>query len=85
MKKYKIIFLIICLLAICIIAFGAYQVITLKKAHGTLANYATFRGCSKLNNQTATSADCVLNSGQIIKLVQINNKWYLEGDGPGIW
>lgn len=34
---------------------------------------------------TTDSGICKIPSGQIIKIVEINNKWYLDGDGPGIW
>lgn len=77
----KIIIILILIVAI----FCIYQFLMLQKAHSSLENYAAFRGCIGLTNQTATSTDCSLQSGQKIKLVKINDKWYLEGDGPGKW
>jgi uncharacterized membrane protein affecting hemolysin expression len=80
--KAKMVIVIIVLL---LIGFGIYHIQALNKAHSTLENYAVFRGCISLSNQTATSADCVLPSNKTERLVKINNKWYLEGDGPGVF
>ena len=83
-KQRKVVQILIALLVLGI-AFCAYYLLMLDKAHSTLQNYADFRGCVSLNKVTATSAECTLNTGQTIQLVQINNKWYLDGDGPGVW
>ena len=75
------------LIAVLIVAgmFCVYQIRVLNSAHSTFENYYRFRGCSLLVEKTDTYGTCKLTSGQTIKIVEIQNKWYLEGDGPGIW
>jgi len=68
-----------------IIGFIFQQFFILQKAHSTFENYYNFRGCIQLISTTTDSGICKIPSGQIIKIVEINNKWYLDGDGPGIW
>jgi hypothetical protein len=63
----------------------AYQVYTTRQAHTTFERYYAFRGCVQLIDKTDTYGDCKLANGQTIRLVLIDGKWYLEGDGPGIW
>ena len=63
----------------------AVKAYTLHKAHSSLANYAAFRDCKSLSGQTDDSAECVTQSGQTVTLMNIGGKWYLKGDGPGIW
>ena len=65
--------------------FVTYQVYVTNLAHTTFDRYYAFRGCVELIDKTDTYGDCKLANGQTIKLVLINNKWYLDGDGPGIW
>jgi hypothetical protein len=65
--------------------FLTYQVYMTNMAHTTFERYYAFRGCVQLIDKTDTYADCKLANGQIIKLVLINGKWYLDGDGPGMW
>lgn len=66
-------------------AFFLYQSHKLNIAHSTFENYYAFRGCTELIDRTDTYADCKLADGTTIKLVLINGKWYLDGDGPGVW
>ena len=66
-------------------AFLAYQVYATNLAHTTFDRYYAFRGCVALVDKTDTYGDCKLADGQTIKLVLINGKWYLDGDGPGVW
>ena len=66
-------------------AFLAYQVYTVNLAHTTFERYYAFRGCTQLVDKTDTYGDCKLADGSTIKIVLINGKWYLNGDGPGIW
>jgi hypothetical protein len=76
------------IVVVVIIAFGAFladQVYETNLAHTTFDRYYAFRGCVELIDKTDTYADCKLANGQTIKLVLINGKWYLDGDGPGIW
>lgn len=61
------------------------QLYTLNKAHSSFDNYYTFRGCTQLIERTDTYGTCLTSSGEKIKIVLIGGKWYLEGDGPGIW
>jgi len=60
--------------------FCIYQVYTLKVAHSSFENYYKFRGCTELLEKTDSYATCTLSSGKIIKLVQVNKKWFLDGD-----
>lgn len=78
-RLLKIIMVVVSMAIIIVIS----QIIYLHKAHSTFDNYYRFRGCVQLLNKTDTSAQCTLPSGQVITLEQINNKWYLQGDGPG--
>jgi hypothetical protein len=66
-------------------AFLAYESHRLNLAHSTFENYYAFRGCTELLEKTDVSARCKLPNGTTITLVKINEKWYLEGDGPGVW
>ena len=65
-------------------SFSVYWMVLLKKAHSTFENYYAFRGCVQLLEKNPDSGTCKISSGQIIKIVKINNQWYLDGDGPGI-
>ena len=67
------------------IALFLYQSHKLNIAHSTFENYYAFRGCVQLVDRTDTYGDCKLADGRVIKLVLINGKWYLDGDGPGVW
>lgn len=66
-------------------AFLAYQAYRTNLAHTTFERYYAFRGCTELIDRTATYADCKLANGQTIRMVLLNDRWYLEGDGPGVW
>ena len=67
---------------ISIAIFGAYQVVMLDKAHSTFENYYAFRGCTELLGKTDTYGTCKIASGQTIKIVKYQEKWYLDGDLP---
>jgi hypothetical protein len=77
--------LIACTIAVAIAIFGVYQVRKVEIAHSTFQNYYAFRGCVQLLDMTTVSADCMLASGKTIKLVEVRNKWYLNGDLPVCW
>lgn len=81
-KRFAI---VIGVLVLAILAFGIYQIIILQKAHSTFDNYYAFRGCTQLLEKTDTYGICKTGSGTTITIVEINNKWYLQGDGPGVW
>ena len=80
MKKPVII--VIALILVLFAALCAYQAYRVEVAHSTFDNYYAFRGCTQLLTKTDTSATCSLASGQVITIVQVNNKWYLDGDLP---
>ena len=61
------------------------QFLYVEKAHSTFDNYYAFRGCTKLIDRTATSADCEIGSGETIRIVQDHGGWYLDGDLPACW
>lgn len=65
--------------------FLAYQSRELAIAHSTFENYYAFRGCETLVDRTDTYGHCKLADGSTIKIVRIDGKWYLDGDGPGVW
>lgn len=65
-----------------IIGFGINQFIVLQKAHSTFENYYAFRGCTQLVTRTSDYGTCKIASGQTIKIVKFQNKWYLDGDLP---
>ncbi len=68
------------ILILAIGAFGVYQIHTLNVAHSSFENYYNFRGCTALVEKTDTYAICKLPSGETIKLVQVHDKWFLDGD-----
>ena len=72
-------------MVIIIFAFGINWFFVLRKAHSTFTNYYAFRGCVQLIEKTDTYGICKLSSGQTIKLVNISGRWYLDGDGPGVF
>ena len=80
--KNKLILLIILLIAAGIVVLMGRQYLLLKKAHSTFENYYAFRGCTQLVKKTDAYGICKLSSGQEIKIVKFNNKWYLNGDLP---
>ena len=74
--------------AVAVLAAGGfflYENNKLTTAHSTFENYYAFRGCTELIDRTDTYGDCKLADGSTIKIVLISGKWYLEGDGPGVW
>jgi hypothetical protein len=78
-KRNIIIFAII---FVVFLAFGIYWVNYLRIAHSTFENYYKFRGCTELLEKTDTYGICKLPSGETIKLVKYQNKWFLDGDLP---
>ena len=81
----KIVIAIIALVVIILVALALDQFFVLQKAHSTFDNYYVFRGCTQLISRTDTSGVCKIASGDTITIVEINGKWYLQGDGPGVW
>ena len=85
MSLKKVIIAVIVLVVMMAAAFAIDQYFVLQKAHSTFDNYYAFRGCTQLLSKTDTSGICTTSSGQTITIVEINGKWYLQGDGPGVW
>lgn len=79
--KRVIIDIVICLFVVGILFVG-YQMYYVNQAHSSFISYYNFRGCVQLISKTDTEATCKLTSGQIIKIVKYQNKWYLSGDLP---
>ena len=84
-KNKKIILAGVSILVIALAALAIDQFFVLQKAHSTFDNYYAFRGCAQLLSRTDTSGVCKTVSGDTITIVEINGKWYLQGDGPGVW
>ena len=84
-QNKKIIFGIVILFIVAGGAFAINQFLILQRAHSTFDNYYAFRGCTELISTTTTSGVCKTASGDTITIVEINGKWYLQGDGPGVW
>lgn len=82
MKRSKTIISILAVLIIIGGSFLVWQYNELKVAHSSFGNYAKFRGCSTITSQTATSGTCMTSSGQNIKIVEFQSKWFLDGDLP---
>ncbi len=68
-----------------ILACGMWYLCYLQRAHGSFENYYAFRGCTQLLEKTPTYGICKIASGDTIKIILIDGRWYLEGDGPGVW
>ena len=81
----KIILFVVSFAIIIVLVFGIQQIFILQNAHSTFDNYYAFRGCTQLLEKTDTSGICMTKSGATVTIVEINNKWYLQGDGPGVW
>lgn len=77
----KIFWLIAILILVCLI-LGLYQIHTLKIAHSTFENYYKFRGCVELIEKTDLYGTCRTSSGEIIKIVRYQGRWFLDGDLP---
>jgi flagellar basal body-associated protein FliL len=84
-RNKKIVWVIIVIIVVTVAAFAIDQFFVLQKAHSTFDNYYAFRGCTQLLSKTDTSGVCKASSGDTITIVLINGKWYLQGDGPGMW
>ena len=65
-----------------VVGLAVYQYFYLKKAHSTFENYYAFRGCTQLLERTNDYGLCKIASGQTIKIILFDGKWYLDGDLP---
>ncbi len=68
------------ILTLIFIGFCIYWMHYLDVAHSSFENYYAFRGCVRLVDKTDNYGTCRLSDGSTIKLVQVNNKWFLDGD-----
>jgi hypothetical protein len=84
-RNKKIMWWVIGILVLVAAAGVLDQFLILQKAHSTFHNYYTFRGCTQLISTTTTSGVCKTASGEAITIVEINGRWFLQGDGPGVW
>ncbi len=80
--KSKIVVITILLMGVLILIFGINQTLLLRKAHSTFENYYAFRGCVQSLERTPEYGICKTDSGQTIKIVKFQGKWYLDGDLP---
>ncbi len=80
--KNKIVLLTIFLIGLLLFVFAINQFFLLRKAHSTFENYYTFRGCTQILKRTQDYGICKINTGQTIKIVKFQGKWYLDGDLP---
>jgi len=80
--KNKIVIITVLLAVLLIFIFMLNQWLYLRKAHSTFENYYAFRGCISLVKRTNDYGICKLSSGQEIKIVRFQNRWYLNGDLP---
>jgi hypothetical protein len=85
MRKVLIFIILLIILADAAIFGAADYFAYLRKAHSTFENYYAFRGCVQLIEKTDAYATCKIGSGQVIKMVKYNNRWYLDGDLPACW
>jgi hypothetical protein len=85
MLKNKMLLAVATILVIVVFAVVVNQILVVKKAHSTFDNYYAFRGCVQLLSTTTDSGTCRTGSGQIIKIVEVGNRWYLNGDLPVCW
>lgn len=74
--------IIVAIVLLMFLAFGLYWNHKLFIAHSTFENFYNFRGCTELITKTDTYGLCKVSSGQTIKIVKYQNKWYLDGDLP---
>lgn len=80
-KRRNIVALIAIVLSM-MINVATAQYFVLQNAHSSFQNYYNFRGCTTLVSKSSNSGICKLSSGKTIKIVEYQNKWYLDGDLP---
>jgi hypothetical protein len=82
LKKYRTIIIILAVLVIICAIWCVWYMKYLNKTHSTFENYYAFRGCTELLERTDTYGICKTDSGQTIKIVKFDNRWFLDGDLP---
>ena len=64
------------------LVIALYQIYILRVAHSSFENYYQFRNYAQLIERGDSYGVCRTTSGQVIKIVRVDGKWYLEGDLP---
>jgi hypothetical protein len=80
--KNKKVTITIIVVGVLFFVFMFSQWLYLRKAHSTFENYYVFRGCIQLLERTDSYGICKTSTGQTIKIVKFDGKWYLDGDLP---
>lgn len=70
------------LVVVAVIVWWVHQFFVLRKAHSTFENYYAFRGCAQPLVKTDEYGTCKTNSGESIKMVKYQDRWYLDNDLP---
>lgn len=78
-KKFKWVLLAIGILTA---GFIICMYFYLKKAHSSFYNYYAYRGCEQLVKKADEYGICKIKSGEVIKIVKFQGKWYLDGNLP---
>ncbi len=81
-QKKRTLVILAAIIAVLAVILGVSQWIMLRRAHSSFDNYYAFRGCTQLLQKTDTYGVCETGSGQTIKIVEYQGKWYLDGDLP---
>jgi len=82
-KDIKTLLILLAIIFMILIGIAIYWVLYLNYAHSSFENYYNFRGCVSLINKTVDYGYCRLKSGDVIKLVKYQGRWFLDGDLPG--
>ena len=81
-KQIRVLIILLVLIFLMLLILAIYWINYLQIAHSTFDNYYKFRGCTQLINITEDYGFCKLDSGQVIKIVKYQGKWFLDGDLP---
>jgi hypothetical protein len=65
-----------------ILLLGGIYILYLRKAHRSFENYYAFRGCRQLIEKTPDYGICKTATGDTIKIVKYQDRWFLDGDLP---
>jgi hypothetical protein len=85
LKKNKALVISFVTIVAVFLIFAVWWIVYLHKAHSTFENYYAFRGCVQLVERTDTYGICKIGSGETIKIVKFQGKWFLDGDLPTCW
>jgi len=82
MSFKKLLIRIVLVVVLGIVAMVLYESYKLRRVHDSFQSYYEYAGCVKLFAQTETSGICQLPSGQVLEIIEYNNKWYSLSDLP---